>query len=69
MKPRKLKPIIWLLLLLLVPACRTQKECNIILINRRHPGELTAMLKEHEAATMDMLKTIADLEAETGRYQ
>jgi hypothetical protein len=58
-----------LLLLASLAGCATRKECNITLINHRHPGELSAILKEHESLTMDLLHTIAVLEQEAGHYR
>ena len=64
-----MKTILTLLLLASITGCATRKECNITLINQRHPGELSEILKDHQSLTMDILKVIAELEQETGHYR
>lgn len=54
----------------LLAGCVTaRKPCQVERICHEHNADMRKMLDEYPAATMDLLKTIAELEQETGHYR
>lgn len=65
----KMKLIALLLLASAGCAHRPIKECNLERIANAHRIELSQMLSNSPATTMEMMRTIATLEQEVGGYQ
>lgn len=61
--------IIPIFILLVGCASKPVKPCQVERICLQHRVEMLEMLKEHRGLTMELLRTIAELEQEAGGYQ
>lgn len=61
---------LFLVALILLTGCSTaRKPCQVERICNQHNADMQKMLKDYPETTMDILKTIATLEEETGHYK
>lgn len=64
-----MKTAIFCGLIILCGCSSPRKQCNLERIANAHREELSQMLSNYPATTMDLMHTISVLENETGHYQ